>query len=117
MSADEVTQVLNKPVSNEALVAWLVVTAGPMRGEDFRLPGGTARLGVHPDCEICITGDKFISAQHAEIRFQGGAYGVHDLNSRNGLFVNETRVTQTALEDGDKVKVGTTVIVFKSVKI
>lgn len=117
LAEDEVTQVLNKPVSSDAVVAWLVVADGPMRGEDFRLPSGTARLGQHPTCDICLAGDTFISTQHAEIRFQGGKYGIHDLASTNGLFVNGARVSQAALTDGDQIKAGTTLLVFKSVSI
>jgi pSer/pThr/pTyr-binding forkhead associated (FHA) protein len=109
--------VLNKSLGTETLVAWLVVADGPLRGEDFRLPGGTVRLGHNADCEVCLTGDTFVSSQHAEVRFQGGGYWVHDLNSTNGLFVNGTRVTQAELAEGDQIKVGTTMIIFTSVKI
>ncbi len=101
-------------MSTEAVVAWLVVTSGPLRGEDFRLPNGTARLGMSPACEICLSGDTYISSQHAEVSFRNGAYWLRDLNSTNGLFVNGTRASEVALNDGDQVKVGMTLLVFKS---
>jgi hypothetical protein len=117
LADDEVTQVLNKPVSSEAVVAWLVVADGTMRGEDFRLPSGTARLGQHPRCDIRISGDTFVSTQHAEFRFQGGVYWVYDLASTNGLFLNGSRIEQASLTDGDNIKAGTTTLVFKCVNI
>ncbi len=114
LAADEVTQVLNKPVSISAVVAWLVVVEGPLRGEDYRLPSGTIRLGLNPACEIHLPGDTFISSQHAEISFRNGAYWLRDLGSTNGLFVNGTRVSEIALNDGDEVKAGKTRMIYKS---
>lgn len=116
-SDDEVTQVLSTPVTNEALVAWLVVATGAARGQDHRLPGGTVRLGHGPNCEIRISGDTYISTQHAEITFRSGAFWIKDLNSTNGTFVNEGPVSEVALADGDRVKVGMTELVFKSLKL
>lgn len=117
LADDEVTQVLNKPVSTAAVVAWLVVSDGQMRGIDFRLPSGTVRLGLNPACEIHLTGDTFISSQHAEISFRNGAYWLRDLGSTNGLFVNDTRISEIALNDGDQVKAGQTRLVFKSLAL
>ncbi len=114
LAPDEVTQVLNKPVSTAAVVAWLVVIDGPLRGEDFRLSTGTVRLGLNPDCEIHLPGDKFISSQHAEVSFRNGAYWLRDLGSLNGLFVNDSRVSEVALKDGDQVKMGQIRLVYKS---
>jgi FHA domain len=117
LAPDEVTQVLNKPVSITAVVAWLVVVDGPLRGEDFRLPTGTVRLGLNPTCEIQLTGDTFISSQHAEISFRSGAYWLRDLGSTNGLFVNEVKVSEVALNDGDQVKAGRTSLIYKSLAL
>lgn len=114
---DEVTQVLSTPVTNEALVAWLVVATGAARGRDYRLPGGMLRMGHGPNCEIRIAGDTYISTQHAEITFRQGAFWIKDLNSTNGTFVNEVPVSEIALGDGDRVKVGMTELVFKSLKL
>ncbi len=117
LAPDEVTQVLNKPVSIVAIVAWLVVIDGPLRGEDFRLPTGTVRLGLNPTCEIHLPGDKFISAQHAEVSFRNGAYWLRDLGSLNGLFVNDSKVSEIALKDGDQVKLGQVRLVYKSLAL
>lgn len=114
---DEVTQVMSAPVTNEALVAWLVVTTGAARGQDHRLPSGTLRVGHGPNCEIRIAGDTYISTQHAEITFRSGAFWIKDLNSTNGTFVNEGPVSEVALADGDRVRVGMTELVFKSLKL
>jgi hypothetical protein len=111
---DDRTMVMSGPVGAECLVAWLVVASGPGRGRDFRLPGGTARLGHDPACDVCLAGDTYISSCHAELSFRGGQYELRDLGSTNGTYVNESRVDEAVLRDGDRVRLGTTQLVFKS---
>jgi pSer/pThr/pTyr-binding forkhead associated (FHA) protein len=111
---DDVTMVLSGPVGSECIVAWLVVATGPCRGKDFRLPGGTVRIGLDPGCDICLAGDTYVSTCHAEISFRQGQYEVHDLASTNGTYVNEARVGEAILQDNDRLRVGVTQLVFKS---
>ena len=88
--------------------------------EGFLIPlgrGGTAiSIG-----QVCIIGrnegdvvlaDPFVSARHARIDRRGGGFILRDLQSRNGTFVNGTRVAEVALTLGDKLKFGETVFVF-----
>ena len=117
MADDEVTQVLNKPVASAAVVAWLVIASNEDRGRDFRLPCGTVRLGQGPACEIQLSRDTFVSTQHAELSFRGGTFWLKDLNSLNGTFVNGVPVAEVALKDDDRVKVGMTDLIFKSLKL
>jgi pSer/pThr/pTyr-binding forkhead associated (FHA) protein len=113
----DVTQVLTSPVGQKDLVAWLVVASGSQRGRDFRLPGGTARLGTHPDCEVCLGNEAYVSSRHAELRFEGGRYMLRDLNSTNGTFVNEERVSERPLQDGDRIRLALTQLVFKTLQL
>ncbi len=110
----DVTMVMSGPVGAECLVAWLVVATGPERGTDHRLPGGTARIGHGPGCDVRLAADTYISSCHAEISFRGGVYVLTDLDSTNGSFVNEARVDEAVLHDGDRVRLGVTQLVFKS---
>lgn len=108
---------MSNPVGEESVVAWLVVASGPQRGQDFRLPGGMARIGLDARCEICIDSDTYISGQHAEISFREGQYQIHDLDSTNGSFVNEARITAAALRNNDRVRLGQTTFVFASLSV
>jgi DNA-binding NtrC family response regulator len=47
-----------------------------------------------------------ISREHAELTPVGPAFGVRDLGSRNGLWVNGQRVEATALMNGDVIRLG-----------
>jgi hypothetical protein len=113
----DVTQVLGKPIGVQSVVGWVVVTTGNERGQDFRLPGGTVRVGTQADCELCFADDSYISGHHAEIAFREGVYRLRDLGSRNGTFVNDEPIREHVLQDGDRVRLGLTQLVFKCVQL
>lgn len=56
--------------------------------------------------------DGEISRSHAIIFDQGDQACIKDLNSRNGVYVNGERVTEHALEPGDEIIVGSSIIFF-----
>lgn len=105
------------PVGAECLVAWLVVANGTQKGQDFRLPGGTLRIGQDAGCDVSLPGDSYISTCHAEITFRQGQYEVRDLASTNGTFVNEIRIEEAVLHDNDRLRLGVTNMVFKSLSL
>lgn len=71
-----------------------------------------AKLGRGETCEIRLD-DANASREHAAIRFVRGRYYILDLRSRNGTFVNGARVKQAGLKDGDRVRIGDTVLVYR----
>ena len=48
-----------------------------------------------------------VSRKHAAIYPVDGGWGIRDLNSTNGVFVNEKKVSDSRLKPGDWVKLGT----------
>lgn len=52
--------------------------------------------------DICFP-NMFVSSNHAKLSLKDGKWLVEDTNSTNGTFVNEKRVTKTALKIGDTV--------------
>jgi hypothetical protein len=68
-------------------------------------------LGRSRECELRVP-DLNVSRRHAEIHREAGAYWIHDLGSMNGTLVNGKRVDRTRLEDGDRITLGSTEIVF-----
>src|SRR5512133_2101206 len=69
-------------------------------------------LGRSRDCDLQIE-DPSASRRHAEVRQEGTAYWVVDLDSTNGLEVNGLRVKRAKLGHGDKITIGSTDIVFR----
>jgi len=57
------------------------------------------------------------SRLHARLNRTAEGYVIADLNSGNGLFVNDERVTQRVLADGDVIRVGHSRIVVESVGV
>jgi hypothetical protein len=68
-------------------------------------------LGRSRECDIQIE-DPNVSRRHAELRQEGSAYWIIDLESTNGLEVNGRRVKRAKLEDGDTFTVGVTDVTF-----
>jgi general secretion pathway protein A len=56
--------------------------------------------------------DKEVSRRHALIDCIGGIYVVEDLNSRNGILINQKRRTRALLRPGDIVTLGEVDVVF-----
>jgi DNA-binding winged helix-turn-helix (wHTH) protein len=57
-----------------------------------------------------------VSRRHARLVVSGDTAIIEDLGSKNGTFVNGSRVTgPTRLVDGDEVRVGTVDLLFRSV--
>ena len=117
VESGEKTMALNLDALNidqrRTVVGWIVAQNGNHRGEDFRIFDGKNILGTAADCDIVIT-DPFLSAKHCTIRHENGNFQVTDLDSMNGTFVNQKRVTKSDLIDNDTIRLGRTEFKFKS---
>ena len=68
-------------------------------------------LGRSKDSDIQIE-DANVSRRHAELRQEGTAYWIVDLDSTNGVEINGRRVKRAKLDNGDTITIGSTDIVF-----
>jgi Protein of unknown function (DUF3662)/FHA domain len=82
-----------------------------VNGEKHEVAGSRALLGRSKECDIRIS-DPNVSRRHAEVRQEGSAYWIVDLDSTNGVLVNGRRQKRAKLDDGDKITLGSTDIVF-----
>lgn len=57
-----------------------------------------------------VLASKRVSREHARFWFENGRVHVEDLNSRNGLVVNDAPVRELALAEGDRVVIGELVL-------
>lgn len=55
-----------------------------------------------------------VSRRHAVIMAAGGGFVVQDLGSQNGVFVNNERISEHRLQDGDQVVIGDSVMVYRA---
>jgi len=94
-----------------APAAWLEGSSPTTKGQRFDLGLESLRLGRGSTCSIALT-DRMVSREHAEIRYQEDAYVIVDLGSSHGTFVDDQPVQEARLNDGARIRLGTTEFVF-----
>jgi two-component system response regulator HydG len=89
----------------------LRVVSGPDTGKAFTVDASSGRVlvGQGPACAVKLD-DRTASRRHAALEPEGGALRVTDLGSTNGTFVNGLRVYDAALNGGETLHVGDTVL-------
>jgi sigma-B regulation protein RsbU (phosphoserine phosphatase) len=84
-------------------MAFLELVKGSAAGSRFELDGDRAIIGRSADCEVPIDVPA-VSRRHAAILHERGRYFVEDLQSRNGTFLNDKRLTdRSPLDEGDQL--------------
>jgi pSer/pThr/pTyr-binding forkhead associated (FHA) protein len=73
--------------------------------KEIALEKDVTTLGRSADCDIRIPVDS-CSRKHCEFRRQDDALVLKDLNSANGTYLNNERVTESQVSAGDQVTVG-----------
>lgn len=92
----------------------LVVSEGKEPGRAYEIRKDRITIGRSRDSDIFLE-DLAVSRTHTSINRQpNGQYLLRDENSANGTVVNGQRVSDQVLEDGDKIQVGQTLLVFVS---
>ena len=89
----------------------LVVVSGPLKGQTFMLSEGELSIGRLSSNHVHVT-DIAVSRRHCVIRGEEGQFKIHDLESRNGSFVNAVPVKERLLEHGDRIEVGSSLFAF-----
>ena len=89
----------------------LFVIQGRDQGNRFELGDGPQGLGRDAGNPIQLH-DTEVSRRHAEIRREQTGCLLCDLGSSNGTYVNGTRIEQHALTSGDRVQIGSTLMLF-----
>jgi pSer/pThr/pTyr-binding forkhead associated (FHA) protein len=91
-------------------VAWL---EGP-DGQRYLLKGHTMSIGRDRGNDLALANDTKISRTHARLHFRDGQWMLGDLGSRNGTEVNNRRVEEHPLRDGDRIHLGVTTLIYRS---
>ena len=80
--------------------------------KEVPLSQGVVTIGRLPDNVIQID-NLAVSGHHAKIYWDQDKYVVEDINSLNGTYVNNSRISRQALTDGDSVLIGKHTLAFK----
>ena len=87
------------------------VQAGPYTGQTFTFnQHDTFLIGRSPDAHLCLPEDRFFSRNHCLLEIAPPRCFLRDLGSTNGTFVNNQRVREAFLKNGDRIQGGETVL-------
>jgi pSer/pThr/pTyr-binding forkhead associated (FHA) protein len=95
-------------------MASLIIASGKQEGNYYPLGRRTNVIGRDEALPIQVL-DQMISRKHLQVRFdeKAGRYYAFDMKSRNGVYVNNVKITgEVALSDGDVILIGTTALLF-----
>jgi pSer/pThr/pTyr-binding forkhead associated (FHA) protein len=84
----------------------LVVEKGPARTKTVQLHREETLVGRRRDCDLCIPSSE-VSRRHCILRFANGELSVEDLDSANGTYINDRRLTEKeTVRPGDRLQIG-----------
>jgi hypothetical protein len=98
-------------MTESARPAWLEGRTPALASRRFDIGYGATRLGRSASCPVVIP-DPMISREHAEIRYESGAFTIADLGSTHGTFVNGQQIQQAPLYDGAVIRLGESEFTF-----
>lgn len=73
-------------------------------GDPIPLLKKSLLIGRRESCDIVLRFDN-VSGNHCQLSVDGGYWYVQDLNSRNGIKVNDTRVMRKRLDPGSTLSI------------
>lgn len=84
----------------------LLLRPSNWQGRTIKVEAEPVSIGRHPDNVICLH-DERLSRFHCVIEPDGGGgFRVRDLGSRNGTRLNELKITEAPISEGDRFRVG-----------
>jgi len=86
-------------------MAKLVVQSPEQKGRSYELTVDKTTVGRVEDNTFQIT-DASVSSHHCEVLLRGTDVVVKDLNSTNGTFINEEKISESVLKPGQKLRLG-----------
>lgn len=107
------TKLSLRPSAPNPAAAYLVhiYPTGPEMASRYVLGPAPLQIGRGSDCDIALN-DQAASRRHAVVELRADGYYVFDMDSTNGTFINNVRVAQARLNDGDNLRVGNHIFRF-----
>ena len=95
---------------SRSAVSHVLVVDGP--GTRHELSTGRNVIGRGTEADIRLP-DTGVSRKHVDVVFDGSTATAEDLGSTNGTLVNGRRITRQPLSDGDVIRIGHSVLVYR----
>ncbi|AEI65699.1 FHA domain-containing protein [Corallococcus macrosporus] len=100
----EATNIVKAPAPLEVFVQWAQGTPVAISTERFT-------IGRGPRCNLVVRSER-VSREHAVVTRVGDEVFIEDLNSSNGTWLNNERITRHQVSDGDEYMLGTEAVSF-----
>ncbi|WP_240358275.1 FHA domain-containing protein [Myxococcus vastator] len=100
----ETTNIVKAPAPLEVFVRWAQGTPVAVSTERFT-------IGRGPRCSLVVKSER-VSREHAVVTRVGDEVFIEDLNSSNGTWFNNERITRQQVSDGDEYMLGTESVSF-----
>ncbi|NVJ13607.1 FHA domain-containing protein [Myxococcus sp. AM010] len=100
----ETTNIVKAPAPLEVFVRWAQGTPVAVSTERFT-------IGRGPRCSLVVKSER-VSREHAVVTRVGDEVFIEDLNSSNGTWFNNERITRQQVSDGDEYMLGTEAVSF-----
>jgi pSer/pThr/pTyr-binding forkhead associated (FHA) protein len=94
----------------------LLCLTGKHKGLSFFIMSNRVVLGRSESADIQVIDGKS-SREHAELVMVDGKYVLTDLGSQNGVVINDLKVNQHTLKDGEKIIIGKTVYKYNVIEV
>ena len=111
----KITKNLSPPEDAGTYFRILCMT-GKQKGTAYFMNAERLTMGRDARADIQVFDEKS-SREHGELVKSGETYVLTDLKSSNGIIVNEVKIIQQKLKDGDKIIIGRSVFKFNIVKV
>jgi transcriptional regulator with PAS, ATPase and Fis domain len=83
----------------------LAIVTGPDKGLERTVESGTIMIGTHPNNDLVLTDDT-ISRYHLEVQVLRDGLKVKDLDTTNGTFHGDARVTAITVQGATRLRLG-----------
>ncbi len=103
-----ISKISQRPTERQAC---LVVLAGMEIARKYDLDQVEVIIGRSPKADIQVDQES-VSRSHARLMVESDRVTIRDMESTNGTWVNDRRVEEHTLRDGDLVKIGRTIFKF-----
>jgi pSer/pThr/pTyr-binding forkhead associated (FHA) protein len=102
-----------QPAPADDVVATLTAIEGDLQGDAFVLHAGANHLGRGTECSPVIN-SRWISRSHATLTIADGLMMIRATEGKE-LWVNDVKISEQELQDGDLLRLGTTVLSLRTV--
>jgi transcriptional regulator with GAF, ATPase, and Fis domain len=105
----------DKPQSILVRKCKLLIVSGAKQGEEVLINKDSFTMGASAHNDLVVD-DHTVSGNHCEIVLLPEGFLIRDLQSTNGTYIQNVRITEAFLEEGTEFRIGTTKFVFCPLK-